>query len=165
MWILSFLVFQRLLLHYILQEWFHISYLLATSIGKPSRDSKSECPALECLSMVFLCKEFPKLHLTLSSPGWCALEHNNRQSLAGIGGKYLYKQRLRLPEPKHSILSLWKWVGILTSSRISVQSPDLSEWVVQPSPPVVCANGKRSMGRKDWALRLAQKLCLRNSAL
>lgn len=93
-------------MHYIIQEWLDISHLLATNREKPSRDSKIECPALEGLSMAFLCKEFPKPQLTLSSPGCCAMEHSNTRSPVGVGGKYLYKQRYRLQEPKHSILSL-----------------------------------------------------------
>lgn len=93
-------------MHYIIQEWLDISHLLATNIEKPSRDSKIEHPALEGLSMAILCKELPKPQLTLNSPGCCAVDHSNTRSPVGVGGKYLYRQRPRLREPKHSILSL-----------------------------------------------------------
>lgn len=71
-----FIFFQRLLLHYILQEWLNISYLLAAKIDKPNGDSKIEHPPLEGLSIAFLCKEFPEPQLTLSYPGCCAMEHS-----------------------------------------------------------------------------------------
>jgi len=92
-------------LHYVLQEWLNISYLLAANIDKPNRGSKIECPALEGLSTAFPRKEFPKptAH-TLSSRMLCCGAQKHKLS-AGVGGKCFHKQRGRLPEPEHSILS------------------------------------------------------------
>lgn len=61
-------------MHYILQEWLNIFYLLAANIDKPNGDSKIECPALGGLSIAFLRKEFPKPQLTLSYPACCTVE-------------------------------------------------------------------------------------------
>lgn len=82
---------------------------LATNIDKPNRDSKIECPALEGLSIAFLCKEFPShsSHSVIQDVMLLSYGAQEHRCPAGVGGKYLHKQRDRLPEPEHSILHLY----------------------------------------------------------
>lgn len=147
-------------MHYILLEWLDISHLLATNIEKPSRDSRIERPALEGLSIVFLCKEFPKPQLTLSSPGCCAMGHSNTRTPTG-GGKYLYKQRHRLPEPEHNIFKPLTTSGDkhLAGSVYTALIP-ASKWCSHHLMWSVLRGGQWEEGTE--LSDLLEDLCLRN---